>query len=184
MMFPTLETERLDLVEITVVHTQSYFDIMSRDDVTLYYGMESLTSIDEASKIIESFGNGFHSKRGIRWGMILKETGEYIGSVGLNNLNIVSKKAEVGYELHPSYWGKGLTTEAVKAILQYSFDELDLYRMGAITYPQNTASTKLLEKIGFQKEGLLRGYLFQYSRSHDAFVFSILQSEWKALGQG
>lgn len=184
MMFPTLETERLDLVEITEEHKQSYFDIMSRDDVTIYYGMESLNSIDEASKIIESFGKGFHSKRSIRWGMILKETGEFIGSVGLNNLNIVSKKAEVGYELHPSYWGKGLTTEAVKAVLQYSFDELDLYRMGAVTYPQNTASTNLLEKIGFQKEGLLRGYLFQYNRSHDASVFSILQSKWKALVNG
>jgi len=179
MAFPTLETERLDLIEIQEAHLQSYYNIMSRDDVTKYYGMESLKSLDEAKQILESLRNSFESKRGMRWGILHKETGDFIGTVGLNNLKVEGKKAEVGYELHPSYWSRGLTSEAVMAVLRYSFDDLDLYRIGAVTYPQNTASTRLLEKLGFAKEGLLRGYLYQNQQNHDAFIFSLLQSDWK-----
>lgn len=178
MDFPKLETGRLALVQISKQYTQSYFDIMSRDEVTRYYGMNSLKTIEEASKIIQSFQDGFENRKSIRWGMVLKESGTFIGTVGLNNLNIGSKKAEIGYELHPSHWHKGLTTEAVKEVLRYSFEVLGLFRMGAITYPKNIASNQLLKQLGFSHEGLLRGYLYQNEQSHDAFVFSLLKTEW------
>ncbi|MFC4560158.1 GNAT family N-acetyltransferase [Virgibacillus kekensis] len=178
MEFKEMETERLWLVKITDEHTQRYFDIMSNDDVTRYYGMNSLESIEEAERLIKSFRVTFENRRGARWGLVWKDTGEFIGTVGLNNLNLRSKKAEVGFELHPDYWQKGITTEAVKAVLRYAFEELNLYRMGAVTFPQNKASITLLERIGFQKEGLLRGYLYQNDRSHDVLIFSLLSTEY------
>ncbi|WP_397537977.1 GNAT family N-acetyltransferase [Rummeliibacillus pycnus] len=179
MEFPKLETERLQLVQITKEHAQSYFNIMSDEKVTKYYGMNPLISIEDAIKMIDSFQKTFEGIKGIRWGMIVKETGDFVGTIGLNNLNIGSKKAEIGYELHPAYWNKGFTTEAVKEVLRYSFDDLDLFRIGAVTYPQNTASNQLLLRIGFKKEGLLRGYIYQNNQSHDAFVFSLLHTEVK-----
>lgn len=178
MGFPELQTNRLKLVQINEEHTQRFFEIMSKDEVTKYYGMDSLKDIDDASKIVESFQNTYESNRGIRWGIVLKETGEFVGTLGLNNLNTRSKKAEIGYELHPSHWSKGVTTEAVKEVLRYSFEELDLFRMGAVTYPQNKPSIQLLRRLGFTKEGLLRGYLFQNNQSYDALVFSLLKTEW------
>ncbi|WP_037592639.1 GNAT family N-acetyltransferase [Sporosarcina sp. D27] len=178
MKFPELETERLKLVQVTKDHTKSFYEIMSRDEVTKYYGMDSLKSIEEASQIIESFESTFNNNRGIRWGIVTKDKGEFIGTLGLNNLNRWSKKAEIGFELHPSYWKKGFTSEAVKEILKYSFDELGLFRIGAVTYPQNDPSILLLKKLGFSKEGTLRGYLYQGNRSHDALMFSLLQPEW------
>ena len=178
MRFPELETNRLELVQINEEHTQSYFEIMSKDEVTKYYGMDSLKSIDDASKIVKSLQNTYESKRGIRWGIVLKETGDFVGTLGLNNLSTWSKKAEIGYEIHPSHWRKGITTEAVKEVLRYSFADLDLFRIGAVTYPQNEPSIQLLRRLGFAKEGLLRGYLYQNNQSHDALIFSLLKREW------
>lgn len=85
MDFQELETERLKLVKISKQYTQSYFDIMSRDEVTKYYGMSSLKTIEDVLKIIQSFQYGFENNKSIRWGMILKDSGVFIGTVGLNN---------------------------------------------------------------------------------------------------
>ncbi len=178
MGFPELETNRLKLVQVKKEHTKSFYEIMSKDEVTRYYGMDSLESIDDASKIVESFQITYESNRGIRWGIVLKETGEFVGTLGLNNLSTWSKRAEIGFELHPSHWNKGIMTEAVKEVLRYSFEDIELFRMGAITYPQNEPSIKLLTRLGFTKEGLLRGYLYQNDQSHDAFIFSLLRTEW------
>lgn len=178
MEFQELNTKRLNLVQIGKEHAESFFDIMSKDEVTKYYGMSSLTKIEDAEKIVESFQKTLESKRGIRWGLVEKESKNFIGTVGLNNLNPGNKRAEVGFELHPSYWNKGYTSEAVKEVLSYCFRELKLFRIGAVTFPQNNASITLLENIGFEKEGVLRGYLFQDNQSHDAFVFSLLEGDW------
>ncbi|MGI2328286.1 GNAT family N-acetyltransferase [Planococcus sp. YIM B11945] len=179
MEFPTLETDRLRLVQIGQEYAKPFFDIMSRDEVTRYYGMDSLASPEEAVRIIDSFQTGFELNRGIRWGMVLKETGEFIGTIGLNNLNVKGKKAEVGYELHPDFWGKRIVREANKAVLAYAFNELDLFRMGAVTFPENKASSSVLKKLGFVEEGRLRGYLYQNHQSHDALIFSLLKPEWQ-----
>ncbi|UFU00730.1 GNAT family N-acetyltransferase [Radiobacillus kanasensis] len=179
MNFPTRETNRLHLVQITSEHVDGYFDIMSRPDVTKYYGMDPLHEQKQAFKMIESFQTTYENHRGIRWGMLEKGTNRFIGTIGLNNWSTWSKRAEIGYELHPVFWRKGYATEAIQNILEYSFLELDLFRMGAVTFPENEASNKLLRKIGFKQEGVLRGYLFQTNQSHDAFVFSILRPEWE-----
>ncbi len=179
MTFPVLETRRLELVEVDQQYVKSLFDIMSIEDVMKYYGMDPLETEDQATKIIESFKQNYENSRGTRWGMILKETNMFVGTIGLNQLNLLGKKAEVGFELHPSYWRRGITSEALKEVLRYSFEYLDLFRVGAITFPENDASGNLLKSLGFKEEGRLRGYLFQNQRSHDALVYSILKTEWR-----
>lgn len=181
--FPTLETKRLYLVEMDYQYDQDYFEIMSQEKVTKYYGIETLKSREEARRFIDTFQKLFEENRGMRWGIILKETEKFIGTVGLNNLKKSDKKAEIGFELHPSNWRRGLTMEATKEILTYSFEELDLFRIGAITFPENTASNQLLKKAGFTLEGKLRGYLYQANQSYDALIYSLLKSEWKQLNK-
>ncbi|QDP39901.1 GNAT family N-acetyltransferase [Radiobacillus deserti] len=180
MSFPLKDTNRLKLVQITHNHVDDYFAIMSQPIVTKYYGMDTLNEREQAVKIVESFQTNYDNKHGIRWGLIEKETSQFIGTIGLNNLSIRSKRAEIGYELHPDFWRKGFATEAIHSILNYAFYELGLYRIGAVTFPDNLASNQLLEKLGFRQEGLLRGYIFQDEQSHDANVYSILASEWES----
>ncbi|WP_456271405.1 GNAT family N-acetyltransferase [Bacillus sp. AK031] len=179
MPFPELDTSRLNLVEINESHTQRYFEIMSLDNVTRFYGMESLVTIDQAKDIIASFQQGYAGMRSMRWGIVLKEDNTFIGTVGQNNLQRGNKKAEIGFEIHPDFWAKGYTSEAAEAIIEYAFEELQLYRMGAITFLGNQASQRLLKKLGFKEEGVLRGYIYQHGKSHDTYMFSLLQPEWQ-----
>ncbi|MEI4768108.1 GNAT family protein [Psychrobacillus sp. FJAT-51614] len=178
MGFPILETERLRLIEIKEKHTEDIFAIFSNEAVIKYYGMSAFTEYQQAKSLIESFGKNFKEKRSMRWGIILKETGSFVGTVGLNNLIITGRRTEIGYDLLPEYWRKGIISEAVNTVIQYCFKELDLFRIGAVTFPQNESSNKLLLKLGFEKEGLLRGYLYQNGHSNDALVFSLIKPDW------
>ena len=178
MSFPVLSTKRLNLIEIKEEYVPSIYSIFSNKEVIQYYGMSPFTSTEQAATMIKSFATGFEQKRSMRWGIVWKETGELVGTVGLNNLSISSKRTEIGYELLPFHWRKGIVSEAVEAIINYCFDQLKLYRIGAVTFPQNEASYTLLLKLGFEKEGVLKGYLFQDNKSHDALIFSLIKPEW------
>lgn len=124
MSFPILETKRLKLIEITHNHVDSLYDILSLEEVTKYYGTEPFTSLGEAIKLIDMYQKNYFEKRGIRWGMLLKQNYKLIGTLGLNALQFKNKRAEIGYELHPFYWRKGYTSEAIHEVLRYSFEEL------------------------------------------------------------
>ncbi|WML49215.1 GNAT family N-acetyltransferase [Neobacillus sp. PS3-34] len=180
MDFPELETKRLKLVELKKEHAMDFFAILSLDEVTRHYGMDKLASVEDAEHIIELMQTNYVEKRGCRWGIVLKETGELIGTAGLNALMLKNKRAEIGYEIHPEHWRKGYASEALRGILEYSFTSLGLERMGAVVYPENQASYQLLEKLGFQKEGMLRKYMHQNNKAHDTFVYSLLDTEWFA----
>jgi len=181
LAFPILETERLQLIQLNQSHAAHLFKQFSHEDVLRYYGMDPLKSFEQAEKMIDNMNNGFVEKRSMRWGIQLKETQELAGTIGLNNLQLWSKKCEVGYDLHPDFWGNGFVLEALKEVLTYCFDELGLSRVGAVTFPENEASWKLLLKAGFVKEGMLRNYLYQGGQNHDAFVFSIIKNDLKVL---
>lgn len=178
MSFPILETERLQLIELNKSHISTLFKQFSREDVTRYYGMDPFVEVEQAEKMIQSFATNLERKQSIRWGLQVKETEELVGTIGLNNLKLWSKKCEVGYDLHPDYWGKGYIKEALDKVLEHCFETLELSRVGAVTFPENEASWKLLFNSGFKKEGLLRNYLYQGEKNHDAFVFSITKADW------
>ncbi len=179
MKFPILETKRLKLIEITHQHMEFIFSILSLEEVTKYYGTDPFTLPAEATKLIDVHHKNFLEKRGIRWGIKLKENQKIIGTIGLNALQLNNKRAEIGYELHPKYWGNGFATEALMEVISFSFQQLELHRIGAVVYPENTVSLNLLKKIGFTCEGLLRGYIYQNKQSNDTYVLSLLKREWE-----
>lgn len=179
MTFPILSTKRLKLVEITHQHVDSIYEILSMDEVTRYYGTNRFTFQGEASRLIDMFHKNYIEKRGIRWGMMIKENQKFIGTLGLNGLQLKNKRAEIGYELHPFFWRNGYTSEAIKEVLRFSFEKLELYRIGAVVYPENERSLNLLTKLGFTKEGMLRGYINQNDQFHDTFILSLLKPEWE-----
>ncbi|WP_186671782.1 GNAT family N-acetyltransferase [Sporosarcina sp. BP05] len=177
MTFPNLTTPRLRLTEVEQDHSSALFTIFSNPEVVKYYGMDPMHELAQAEKIIEHFKSTYEIKKGIRWAITLNDGNHFVGTIGLNNLALGMKKAEVGFEIHPDFWRSGITSEALQKVLDYSFDELGLHRMGAVTFPANRASIGLLKKNGFVEEGKLRSYLFQNGHSHDALMFSILHTE-------
>jgi [ribosomal protein S5]-alanine N-acetyltransferase len=175
-MFPTLETERLRLREIVGEDAQGIFECFSNKDVTRYYGQDTLTSTEQAEQFVEFFAKNYKEKRGIRWGIELKEKEGIIGTIGFNVWSPKHKRAEIGYELHPLYWRKGYATEAVSKVISYGFNEFDLTRIGAVVFFENKSSNELLIKLGFEKEGVLRSYMYQNGVPYDTNVYSLLKS--------
>lgn len=175
-MFPVLETERLILREITKEDAVGIFACFANDDVTRYYGQETLQNIEQAEKIVEFFSKNYNEKKGIRWGIEKRETREFIGTIGFNVWSPNHRRAEIGYEIHPDQWRKGYTSEALSKVLTFGFDVMDLTRIGAIVFIDNEASNNLLTKIGFQKEGVLRDYMYQNDIAHDTNIYSLLKN--------
>jgi [ribosomal protein S5]-alanine N-acetyltransferase len=175
-MFPTLETDRLILREITKEDTDAIFSSFSNDKVTRYYGQDTMKSIEEAEKFIDIFATNYIEKRGVRWGIERKGDQEIIGTIGFHAWLPKHKRAEIGYEIHPDYWRKGYTREALIKIISYGLREMDLTRIGAVVFTENEASNRLLTKIGFQKEGTLKDYMYQNGKPHDTFIYSLLRS--------
>ncbi len=174
-MFPTLETERLLLREIKKEDAQGIFNCFSNNDVTQFYGQDTLESVEQAEQFVEFFSKIHMEKRGIRWGVEIKGNAGIIGTIGFNAWLPKHKRAEIGYEIHPDYWRNGYTTEAITSVLSYGFKELDLTRVGAVVFIENEASNKLLTKIGFQQEGILRDYMYQNGKAHDTYIYSLLR---------
>ncbi|KON85490.1 acetyltransferase [Sporosarcina globispora] len=174
-MFPILETDRLLLREINKEDAEGIFACFSNSDVTRFYGQETLESIEEAEKFVDFFSKNYNEKRGIRWGIERKDIKGIIGTIGFNAWIPKHKRAEIGYEMHPGHWRKGYTTEAVSKVISYGFEEMGLTRIGAVVFIENEASNKLLTKKGFEKEGILKGYMYQNGIAHDTFVYSLLK---------
>jgi [ribosomal protein S5]-alanine N-acetyltransferase len=176
-MFPILETERLVLREITEADAAGIFACFSNADVTKYYGQETLENIEQAKGFVTFFSDSYRDKRGIRWGIEIKDSKEFIGTVGFNALSLKHKRAEIGYELHPNHWRKGYATEVIRRILDYGLNDLGLTRIGAVVFIENNASNQLLLSLGFKKEGVLKQYMYQNGIAHDTYIYGLLKGQ-------
>lgn len=111
--------------------------------------------------------------------VILRGTGTLIGHITYFDLNFRNRSAEIGYLLAPAARGKGFARDAVSLLLGYLFGGLGLNKVCAQTASSNTPSTKLLEALGFHRDGVLREHHLQDGELQDDFVYSILLSEWR-----
>jgi len=109
---------------------------------------------------------------------IVLAEGELIGNCGIRLQKVESRQGELGYELAPSWWGHGYATEAARAMLTFGFQELSLHRIWASCVARNTASARVLERLGMHREGRLREQEWFKGRWWDTLVYGILEQEW------
>ncbi len=177
--FPQLETERLILRRLTMADLEFVFQHFSDPMVNRYLlDNEPLARRDEAREIIEFYLDPA-GKTHNRWGIVLKSEDALIGTCGFHRWEKRYRRAEIGYDLGHAYWGRGIMSEALREILAHGFEKMELNRVEAIVYPENTPSVRLLERLGFQKEGLLRDYLYSLGEFYDHSIFSLLKREWE-----
>lgn len=138
---------------------------------------DSFYTLDAHIRLIEDFREA--RRRGNRYdfGIFVKETNTLIGSIALYKFN-PSMKCILGYSLDKDQYGKGYATEAVRLILDFAFNEVGFHRIEAGAMPRNIGSTRVLEKIGFVKEGLARDYLQINGVWEDHYMYSMLESDW------
>ena len=172
-----ITTDRLVLRPVLHGDAQDLYEIFSDRQVMKYYDLLLFESLERAKEQIEFFTRGFEQRTMIRWGIELKQSGKLIGTCGLFAFNEDALKAELGYELNSSYQGNGFMTEALKAVLDYTFRECGINRVEAFVEPLNTASQGLLEKLGFTKEGTLREYERCRGELIDTIIYGLLRSD-------
>lgn len=102
-----------------------------------------------------------------------------IGTIGLIDVDKKDRKTELGYWLAQEYQGKGIMTKAVKVFLQYAFEELKLHRVQILVAVENKKSQAIPERLGFTKEGILRGNAWLYDHFEDHIVYSLLDHEFQ-----
>jgi ribosomal-protein-alanine N-acetyltransferase len=176
--FPQLETKRLMLKEISEIDCKDIFEIFSDEDVLKYYDIEPLKTFEEANNLIHLLDRRFKNKKGIRWGIHLKDTNKLVGTCGYQSLNIQSLRAEIGYEMSKDFWGQGLMKEALKAIIDFGFNNLSLNRIQALVESDNKNSIHLLHRIEFCEEGILREYECCKGIFKDLTILSLLKSDY------
>lgn len=149
-----LETDRLILREILLEDAPAFFAMDNNPNVHNYLWNKPTQKIDEIIEIIAFIRNQY-SNNGIgRFAMILKETNQFIGWAGLKyNTEIVNNKVnfyDIGYRLDEKFWGKGFASEATFAWLDYGFNSMKIQKMEAAAHADNSASNKILQKIGMK----------------------------------
>ena len=177
METPRLETERLVLRPITVEDMGFVYELFSRPETNRYSGHESPKSLEEAGELYDKYMKPGSPSR-FRVAVELKETGEPVGTLGLYSYSERDGRAELGYDLLEEHWGRGIMTESVREVVRYGFEEIGLNRIEATIDPENTRSVRLVERLGFRREGFLRERFFYSGKRRDELVYGLLKSDW------
>jgi ribosomal-protein-alanine N-acetyltransferase len=118
-----------------------------------------------------------------RFAVRLVESGAYIGYVNLGEIERAQGRCKLGYVIgEKALWGRGYATEAVRAVVAHAFGPLGLHRIQAGAYATNAASIRVLEKVGFRREGVLRAHVRRGDAFIDEILFGILSGDRPAAG--
>ena len=176
--FPVLETVRLLLRQIALTDAEAIFSIKSLPNVTGKYGRKPHISMNRTEEYIKEIQRDYSEGKTLFWCIIVEETNLIAGTACLWNMDLESDIAELGYELHPEYWRKGIMTEALEALIRWAFQEFELNRIEACPLSSNTAPVGILLKLGFTIEGTLRERIKFNGVFEDQLYLSVLREEW------
>lgn len=178
---PQLETERLILRKINMNDAKDLFAYGSNPEITKYVCWQTYKSKEDAvsfiNKTLEQYSNGAVSP----WGIVIKEHNKLIGTCGFIRYDPDHNKGELAYALSCDYWNKGIMTEAVKKIIEFGFENMDLNKVQARCIKENIGSEKVMIKSGMKFDGILRNDILLKDNYFDLKVYSILKTEYSDL---
>lgn len=150
--FPLLQTDRLTLRSVSGSDASAIFRLYSDAGVMKQRGEPLFENVTEADKLIFYWRKLFAEENGLRWGIVLKSNERLIGTLGFKKVEHQHFRADIGYELDPECWNKGIMTEAVKVVTDFGFEKMNLHSIEANITPDHFASRRVLEKLGFEQE--------------------------------
>jgi len=175
---PILETERLILRKVTLEDVEAMYLYGSDEEVSRYVTWNTHQTTSDTKDFVEFILNKYKNKQVAPWGIEYKENGKFIGTIDYVWWQPHHQMAEIGYVLSKEYWGKGITTEAVKEIIKFGFNEMDLVRIQARCFVENIGSSRVMEKSGMTFEGIIRKGMFVKGKHQDLKMYSILREEF------
>ena len=181
--FPTLQTERLTLRAFTIDDAPQLFLIRSSPLAMQYMDSTPFTELAQAEKFTLEKIKDRTEKKGISWAITLKGNDKLIGDIAYWSISAKNHRAEVGYSLLPQHWGKGYMSEALRAVIDWGFEKLALHSIEADINPHNTASRKLLLKMGFKKEGYFNEDYYFDGKFLDSELYGLLKPDFYTIQQ-
>jgi ribosomal-protein-alanine N-acetyltransferase len=175
--FPELSTARLRLRELTEDDAPTYRALLHLPEVTRFTNLvlapDEAAALKTVRNMMEICANG----TGCAWAIEDTRSEAFVGVVRFNYFIKYSRCGGIGYEAHPDFWGQGLMSEAVRAVVQCGHGRFDLNRIEAWTVPGNGGSDRVLEKAGFRLEGVQRQKGYFHDVFHDTRLFGRLAAD-------
>jgi ribosomal-protein-alanine N-acetyltransferase len=176
---PYLETTRLSLRKVTKDDVLDMYAYSSDIEVTRFLRWGPHQTVEDTENYISYVLVQYREGQDGPWAIELKQVNSIIGHIHLMEIDVLHRKAQIGFVLSKGYWNKGIMTEALITVLEYSFEKLGLNRLEGLCISSNQAAIRVLEKVGMVKEGELREYYFQKGTFWDIAIYAILKKEFR-----
>ena len=174
---PQLGTPRLILRKIQMSDAADIYEYSRDPQVSRHVLWEAHHSIHDSRGYIRYIHRQYRNGDPSSWGITLRSNGKLIGTIGYMWWNETNRSAEVGYSLSRAYWNQGYMTEALREVIRFGFEEMNLNRIEAQHELTNPASGKVMEKVGMRQEGVLRSRLYNKGRFVDVALYAILRGD-------
>jgi ribosomal-protein-alanine N-acetyltransferase len=178
---PTLHTARLRLRPFTGADGDALFTLHSNAHVLRYWDAPPWSERGRAERFIAACRQMANEGTGARLAIDRLSDGTFLGWCSLTRWNLDHRSAALGYCLTDAAWGHGYATEAAGALVGWAFATLDLNRVQAETDTRNLASARVLEKVGFVREGTLREDCIVNGEVSDSWVYGLIRRDWRPL---
>ncbi|MCE3255853.1 MAG: speG [Rickettsiaceae bacterium] len=176
--FPVIDLGDYILREQTIEDAEDFLEYYSDPEVSKYIVSFIPRTVEEARAEIKYWINVAQYNDGIYFAIARKSDNKMIGSVGVSGANRHHNRIEASYDLAKEYWGQGIMTTALKAVLKYAFLELKFNRIEAFAMPGNEGSHKVLQKCGFNFEGNLKQHRYHNGKYVDIGIYSIVYEDY------
>jgi [ribosomal protein S5]-alanine N-acetyltransferase len=176
---PTLHTARLRLRPFNDADADALFALHSNGYVLRYWDAPPWSERARAERFLKANQQMAEEGSGARLAIDRLSDTSFLGWCSVTRWNPDFRSASMGYCLDDAAWGHGYATEAARALLQWAFDTLDLNRVQAETDTRNAASARVLEKLGFAREGTLREDCVVSGEVSDSWVYGLIRREWQ-----
>lgn len=182
---PLLTTKRLVLREMVPADLDALYTLLADVEVTKFIDTGPFADVAEARPVMDWVARIFAEQRGLRWVIANGDAPDLlIGTCGYNTLRAHNHSGELGYELARDRWGRGIMVEALTAMIAFGFDQLALNRIDAGVTVGNERSARVLAKLGFTEEGVIRAGGYWRGAYQDLRSFSLLAAEWEGVATG
>lgn len=175
---PMLAGDGVLLRQLAEADVGRLFELFSDPEVMRYWSRGPFTSEAEARALLAEIDRGWRQDAFYQWGVAIAGSPAVIGTATLFRIDRDHRRAEIGFAIGSAWWGRGFGTATVTRLVEYAFGPLGVCRLEADVDPRNVASLRVLERLGFKREGLLRERYRVAGEVQDSVILGLLRSEW------
>jgi ribosomal-protein-alanine N-acetyltransferase len=169
-----LSTKRLTLRPLAASDAAAIHALISDPEIMAFWDVPAITDAEIAAEILAGQLFDIASGAALYWAIERKTDGAFIGTCDISDINHHHRRAEIGFILARAFWGAGYALEAMQAVVHHAGTRQKLQRLSARTHLANIRSVALLARLGFQQEGVLRGYVERGGERWDCLIFGLL----------